>query len=106
MGLFGPPSEDIDLEQQLLKEHNPYEWLACQVTLPGLEMTIESASPWVRGLATGAFGVIGLAATSGVNQSYEHRLFSKLVRMSLTCVFLGTILSEHFMLRHMKGRIL
>ena len=49
MGLFGPPSEDIDLEQQLLKEHNPYEWLACQVTLPGLEMTIEGV--WLQGLS-------------------------------------------------------
>ena len=82
MGLFGPPSEDIDLEQQLLKEHNPYEWLACQVTLPGLEMTIESASPWVRGLATGAFGVIGLAATSGVNQSYEHLVLNTHFRIA------------------------
>ena len=57
MGLFGPPDEDFDYERELLENHNPYEWVACQVTLPGLEMTIESASPWVRGLATGAFGV-------------------------------------------------
>lgn len=35
-------------------------------------MVIESASPWARGFATGAFGLAGLAATSGVNQSYER----------------------------------
>ena len=32
MGLFGPPDEDFDYEQELLENHNPYEWVACQVT--------------------------------------------------------------------------
>ena len=82
MGLFGPPDEDFDYERELLENHNPYEWVACQVTLPGLEMTIESASPWVRGLATGAFGVVGLAATSGVNQSYEHLVLNTHFRIA------------------------
>lgn len=82
MGLFGPPDEDLDYEQTLLERHNPYDWVACQVTLPGLELTIESASPWARGFATGAFGLMGLAVTSGVNQSYEHLVLNTHFRIA------------------------
>lgn len=82
MGLFGPPDEDLDYEQKLLERHNPYDWVACQVTLPGLELTIESASPWARGFATGAFGLMGLAVTSGVNQSYEHLVLNTHFRIA------------------------
>ena len=72
MGLFGDPDEDFNEENKVLESNNPYDWIKCEVELPGLEMVIESASPWARGLATGAFGLVGLAATSGVNQSYER----------------------------------
>ncbi|MBR4396718.1 MAG: hypothetical protein IKS93_02570 [Methanobrevibacter sp.] len=72
MGLFGDPDEDINEENKVLESNNPYEWIKCEVELPGFEMVIESASPWARGFATGAFGLAGLAATSGVNQSYER----------------------------------
>ena len=62
----------LQMLNMLRKNANPYEWIKCEVELPGFEMVIESASPWARGFAAGAFGLAGLAATSGVNQSYER----------------------------------
>ena len=82
MGLFGPPDEDIDEENKVLESNNPYDWVKCKVELPGFEMVIESASPWARGFATGAFGLVGLAVTSGVNQSYERNVLNTYFRIA------------------------
>lgn len=82
MGLFGDPAEDIDEENKVLENNNPYDWVKCKVELPGFEMVIESASPWARGLATGAFGLVGLAVTSGVNQSYERPVLNTHFRIA------------------------
>ena len=35
MGLFNL-DEDIDKENKILSEHNPYDWVECNVTLPAI----------------------------------------------------------------------
>ena len=63
-------------------DHNPYDWVKCEVTLPKMQLVTESASPWARGFATGAFGLMGLALTSGVNQHYEHVSFKSYFKIA------------------------
>ena len=81
MGLFYL-DVDIDKENKIMCDHNPYDWVKCEVTLPKMQLVTESFSPAARGFATGAFGLMGLAVTSGVNQHYEHVTFKSYFKIA------------------------
>lgn len=70
MGLFYL-DVDIDKENKILRNHNPYDWVKCDVTLPKMQLVTQSANAWEKGIALGILGPVGLVLTSGVNQHYE-----------------------------------
>ena len=82
MGLFGDPAEDIDEENKILSEHNPYDWVECNVTLPKMQLVTESANAWEKGIALGILGPVGLVLTSGVNQRYECVSYNSYIKIA------------------------
>lgn len=70
---------DEEIKEEALLEYNIFEGIPAFVTFPDKQLKIGTHSGLAKGAATLAFGLIGLAATSGVNQKEEFR--------SLTTIF-------------------
>ena len=81
MGLFYL-DEDIDQENKILTEHNPYDWVECNVTMPQMQLVTESANAWEKGIALGILGPVGLVLTSGVNQRYENVSYNSYIKIA------------------------
>lgn len=64
---------DEELNEEALMKYNIFEGISALVTFPDKQLKIGSHSGAARGAATLAFGLIGLAATSGVKQREEFR---------------------------------
>lgn len=69
MALFG---KDIS-EDEVLDKYNIFEGFNCKVVLPEKQLKTSGKSGATKGLATFAFGFVGMAATSGVSQNEENR---------------------------------
>ena len=74
MGLFDnfKKSEEEIIEETLTK-YNIFEGIECTVILPEKQLRTSTKSGVTKGVATFAFGVVGLAATSGFEQNEENR---------------------------------
>lgn len=73
MGLFGNKKSEEELMEEALAECNIFEGVRCNVTFPDTQLKIANSSGVAKGAATLAFGLVGLAATSGVTQKEENR---------------------------------
>lgn len=69
MALF---SKDIS-EDEVLDNYNIFEGIECTALLPEKQLKTTGKSGATKGLATFAFGFVGLAATSGMSQNEENR---------------------------------
>ena len=69
MALFG---KDIS-EEEVLGKYNVFEGIECTAVLPEKQLKTSGKSGATKGLATFAFGFVGLAATSGTSQNEENR---------------------------------
>lgn len=74
MGLFNKNklSEEDEIEQ-ILADNNVFEGIECEVEFPDQQLKIGTKSGLTKGAATLAFGLVGLAATTGIKQSEEKR---------------------------------
>ena len=60
-------------EDKVLEKYNVFEGIECTAVLPEKQLKSMGKSGATKGLATFAFGFVGLAATSGVSQNEENR---------------------------------
>lgn len=65
-------SSDIS-EEEVLEKYNVFEGIECTAVLPEKQLKTAGKSGATKGLATFAFGFVGLAATSGVSHNEENR---------------------------------
>ena len=72
MGLFKRKSEEEKITETLTK-YNIFEGIDCEVIFPDTQLKIVSHSGLTRGVATLAFGFVGLAATSSIKHKEEKR---------------------------------
>ena len=75
MGLFDifKKSEEEIIEETLTK-YNIFEGIECTVILPEKQLRTSTKSGVTKGVATFAFGVVGLAATSGFEQNVINKM--------------------------------
>ena len=73
MGFFDNFKMEERSEEEVLAEFNIFEGINCNVIFPFTEIKIGTRGGAARGAATLAFGIIGLAATSGVKQKKEKK---------------------------------
>lgn len=72
MGFFDGKT-DQDYLEEMLAEYNVFEGIKCEVIFPNKQLQIATSSGLKKGAATLAFGLVGLAATSGVKQEEKKR---------------------------------
>ena len=75
---------DEEIKEEALMEYNIFEGIFVWVRFPDKQLKVGTYSGLAKGAATLAFGLIGLAATSGVKQKEEFRELYK-----LSCLYLG-----------------
>lgn len=64
---------DEEIKEEALMEYNIFEGIFAWVRFPDKQLKVGTYSGLAKGAATLAFGLIGLAATSGVKQKEEFR---------------------------------
>ena len=64
---------DDEIKEEALMEYNIFEGIFAWVTFPDKQLKVSTSSGVTRGVATLAFGLIGLAATSGIKQKEKFR---------------------------------
>lgn len=74
MGLFNSKklSKEEEIEE-IISENNIFEGIKCEVIFPNQQLKIATHRGITKGVATLAFGLVGLAATSGIKTSEEKR---------------------------------
>ncbi|WP_298502149.1 SHOCT domain-containing protein [uncultured Methanobrevibacter sp.] len=72
MGLFDNKTKEDYLEE-MLADNNVFEGIKCEAIFPNKQLQIATSSGLKKGVATLAFGLIGLAATSGVKHEEKKR---------------------------------
>ncbi|PWB87894.1 SHOCT domain-containing protein [Methanobrevibacter thaueri] len=72
---------DEEIKEEALMEYNIFEGISALVTFPDKQLKIGTHSGAARGVATLAFGLIGLAAASGVKQKEEFRTLRTLFQI-------------------------
>ena len=72
MGFFDNKSKE-DYIEEMLVYNNVFEGIRCEAIFPNKQLQIASSSGKKKGLATLAFGLVGLAATSGVKHEEKKR---------------------------------
>jgi len=72
MGLFDGKTDEDYIEEMLAK-YNVFEGVKCKAIFPNKQLQIATSSGLKKGAATLAFGLVGLAATSGVKQEENKR---------------------------------
>ena len=82
MGLFNKNklSEEDEIEQ-ILADNNVFEGIECEVEFPDQQLKIGTKSGLTKGAATLAFGLVGLAATTGIKQSEEKRKIETILQI-------------------------
>ena len=73
MGLFGNKKSEKEIIEDVLSKNDVYGEINCEVFFPNLQLKIATRSGFAKGAATLAFGLVGLAATSGIKQEEEQR---------------------------------
>ena len=73
MGFLDNLKKEERTKEEILAEFNIFEGIECKVTFPFTELKIGSHGGAARGAATLAFGIVGLAATSGVKHKEERK---------------------------------
>ena len=73
MGFLDNLKKEERTKEEVLAEFNIFEGIECKVTFPFTELKIGSHGGAARGAATLAFGIVGLAATSGVKHKEERK---------------------------------
>ncbi len=58
--------------EKIRNTHNIYEGIKCSVMFPQQELHLKSRGGLTKGVATLSFGLVGLAATSGVKQKKKN----------------------------------
>ncbi|ALT69001.1 hypothetical protein sm9_1220 [Methanobrevibacter millerae] len=87
MGIFdrddGLSEEEREQQQikKFLEENDIFKGVECEVILPEKQLKTSGSSGTKKGVATLAFGVIGLAATSGTSQNEENRIITTLFQV-------------------------
>ena len=69
------------LENDVLNEFNVFEGILCEVEFPNKQLKIGTHSGLTKGVATLTFGLIGLAATSGIKHNEEKRKFETIFQI-------------------------
>jgi len=73
MGLFVEKLSEEEEKEQIIIDNNVFEGIKCDVEFPNKQLKIGTHDGFTRGFATLAFGLVGLAATSGIKQGEEKR---------------------------------
>ena len=77
MGLFDKIKESDEKRQgrlnRVLENNNIFEGVSFKVVFPSTELRIAANDGATKGIATLAFGLVGLAATSGIKQKETNR---------------------------------
>ena len=73
MALFGNKKSEEEIMEDVLSKNDVYGEINCEVFFPDLQLKIATRSGFAKGAATLAFGLVGLAATSGIKQEEEQR---------------------------------
>lgn len=82
MGLLdGLRKSDEELKDEALTKCNIFEGVEFKVLFPDTELKIATASGLKKGAATLIFGIVGLAATSGIKQESKNRIVSTIVQV-------------------------
>ena len=72
MGFFDNKTKEDHIEE-MLADYNVFEGIKCEAIFPNKQLQIATSSGKKKGLATLAFGLVGLAATSGVKHEEKKR---------------------------------
>ena len=72
MGFFDNKTKE-DYIEEMLADNNVFEGIKCEAIFPNKQLQIGTSSGKKKGLATLAFGLVGLAATSGVKHEEKKR---------------------------------
>lgn len=62
-----------DYIEEMLTDNNVFEGIKCEAIFPNKQLQIATSSGLKKGVATLAFGLVGLAATSGVKQKEKKK---------------------------------
>ncbi len=73
MGFLDAFKTSEEVMEETLSKFNIYEGIVCEVTFPDTQLKIASHGGLTRGVATLAFGFVGLAATSSIKHKEEKR---------------------------------
>ena len=73
MGLFVKKFSEEEEKEQIIIDNNVFEGIKCEVEFPNKQLKIGTHDGFTKGFATLAFGLVGLAATSGIKQGEEKR---------------------------------
>ena len=87
MGLFKRKSEEEKITETLTK-YNIFEGIDCEVIFPDTQLKIVSHSGLTGGVATLAFGFVGLAATSSIKHKEEKRKLNLIFRLLKRVLYL------------------
>lgn len=72
MGFFDGKTKKDHIEEMII-ENNVFEGIKCEAIFPNKQLQIGTSSGLKKGAATLAFGLVGLAATSGIKHEEKKR---------------------------------